>query len=81
MVDLACKGMISSAKLPPSEREAYFHGLRFHYQIFLWSLIDGGEFISEATDWGWTMQDGLRAHIITDDDIAPELLTKVIRCK
>ena len=34
-IDLACKGIISPEKLPPSERAAYFHGLRCHYQIFL----------------------------------------------
>ena len=40
---MACKGMISPEKLPPTKRAAYFHGLRAHYQILLWSLIDGLE--------------------------------------
>ena len=30
-IDLVCKGTISSEKLPPSERSAYYHGLRTHY--------------------------------------------------
>ena len=40
----------SPEKLPPSERAAYLHDLRTHYQIMLWSLIDNIEL--EATDWG-----------------------------
>ena len=47
----------------------------------LWSLIDVGELKSEAIDWGWKIQDGVVAPIMTDKEIAPESLTKVIRCK
>ena len=79
---MACKGIISPEKLPPTERVAYFHGLRSHYQIMLWSLNkDEGLFEFVATDWGWKMQDGKLVPIMTDQEIAPESLLKVIRCK
>ena len=64
--------MISPEKLPPTERAAYFHGLRSHYQIILWSLID--DFEINATEWGWKIQDGVITPIMTDKDIAPETL-------
>ena len=75
---MACKGTISPEKLPPTERAAYYHGLRTHYQIMLWSLIDN--FKLEATDWGWKFDDEVITPVMTDKDIAPESLTKVIRC-
>ena len=65
----------------PSERGAYFHGLRCHYQILLWSLIDDEGMKLEATDWGWKTKDGLITPIMTDKEVAPESLIKVIRCK
>ena len=46
----------------------------------LWSLIDGMDEIV-ATDWGWKMQDGKLVPVMTDQDIAPDSLTNVIRCK
>lgn len=70
--------MISPEKLPPTERAAYFHGLRAHYQVMLWSLID--DFELDAIDWGWKLHDGVITPVMTDKDIAPEALTKVIRC-
>eukprot|EP00794_Sanderia_malayensis_P019666 gene19666-21613_t len=80
-IDLACKGIISPEKLPPSERAAYFHGLRSHHQIFLWSLIPDDGLKLEATDWGWKMQDDVMTPIMNDKHIAQDSLTKIIRCK
>ena len=68
----------SPEKLPPSERAAYLHGLRTHYQIMLWSLIDNFEL--EATDWGWKLDDEVITPVMNNKEIAPESLTKVIRC-
>lgn len=72
------QGLILPEKLPPTERAAYFHGLRAHYQIIKWSLID--DFEIAAVDWGWKERDGMLVPIMTDKEIAPETLTKVIRC-
>ena len=70
--------MISPEKLPPTARAAYFHGLRAHYQIISWSLIDDFNLI--ATDWGWKLHNEVITPIMTDNDIAPESLTMVIKC-
>jgi len=48
-IDMAGKGMISPEKRPPTERAAYFHDLRPHYQIMLWSLMVGFEL--DAIEW------------------------------
>ena len=77
-IDLACKGMISPEKLPPTERAAYYHGLRAHHQIILWSLLD--DFEIRATDWGWKLNNGVITPIMTDKEFAPESLTKIIKC-
>ena len=34
-----------------------------------------------ATNLGWKMQDGTLLPVMTDQDIAPDSLTNVIRCK
>ena len=34
-----------------------------------------------SADWGWKMQDGILVPVMTDQDIAPDSLTNVIRCK
>ena len=81
-IDQACKEIILLEKLPPSCRAGYFHGLTSHYQIMLWSLIDeDGTVEIVATDWGWKMQNGTLVPVMTDQDIAPDSLTNIIRCK
>ena len=53
-----------------------------HYQIILWSLIDeDGKVEIVATDWGWKMQNETLVPVMADQDIAPDSLTNVIRCK
>lgn len=79
-VDLACKGIIAPEKLPPSERAVYYHGLRSHYQIMLWSILEE-DFNIPAIEWGWQMKNNMITPVMTDKEIAPENLTKVIRCK
>lgn len=78
---MACKGIIAPEKLPPSQRAAYFHGLRSHYQVMCWSLLDE-EFKFDVCEWGWrkNKNDHL-VPITTDMPIAPEALTKLIRCR
>ena len=63
-----------------SERTSYFHGLRTHYQALDWSLL-GDDFELSALDWGWKKDNDILVPIMTDISIAPESLTKIIRCK
>ena len=69
-IDTAVKGIILPEKLPPTERAAYFHGLRAHLQIMQWSFIEN-EPSKQAMNWGWREQDGHLVPILTDIDIAP----------
>ena len=75
---MASKGVIAPERLPPTERAAFYHGLRTHYQIMIWSLIK--DFEIDASNWGWLMNDGMLLPIRTDKEVAPECLTKVIKC-
>ena len=48
----------------------------------LWTLIsEDGMVEIVATDWSWKMTDGRLVPVMTDQDIAPNLLTNVIRSK
>ena len=77
---MACIGKIAPEKLPPSQRAAYFHGLRT-YQVMYWSLL-GEEFKFNVCDWGWRKNNNNElVPIMTDMPIAPETLTQVIRCR
>ena len=73
-VDMASRGVIAPEKLPPSERAAYFHGLRTHYQIILWSLQEDSSNI-QPTDWGWKKQVHVLIPIMSDTKMAPECLS------
>ena len=79
-LDMACKGIVTPEKLPPSERTSYSHGLHTHYQVLDWSLL-GDDFELSALDWGWKKDNDILVPIMTDISIAPESLTKIIRCK
>ena len=78
-VDLAWKGIVVPEKLPPTVRAAYYHGLRCHYQIIQWSMIDNFEI--QPSEWGWKLENGVLSPVMTDEAIAPPSLMKVIRCK
>ena len=39
------------------------------------------DFNIQATDWGWQMKNNVITPMMTDKAMAPESLTKVIRCK
>ena len=66
--------------LPPTDRAAFYHGLRTHLQIMKWMLVDEEEELSPS-DWGWKENNGCLLPVTTDLDVAPVLLKKVIRCK
>lgn len=79
--NMACKGLIEPEKLPPTERAAYFHGLRTHYQVMCWALLED-DFDFNVCQWGWrNTKNEYLVPIMTDKPIAPESLTKVIWCR
>ena len=79
-LDMACKGSFEPAKMPPTERSAYFHGLRVHLQIMTWKMLDNDNSERNPEKWGWYSKDNVLLPIMTDMDVAPENLLKVIRC-
>ena len=80
MIDTHEKGNVSPEDLPPTSRAAYYHGLRVHHQIMVWSLFPTTVQFNPS-EWGWSDHDNIMEPIKTDMDIAPETLKNVIRCR
>ncbi|KAG1665078.1 hypothetical protein GQR58_019552 [Nymphon striatum] len=78
-LDMICKGVLQPEKLPPTERAAYYHGLRVHVQVIEWQMLDEASNL-DPKEWGWKSTDGYLTPITTDKEIAPKELLKVIRC-
>lgn len=73
------KTTIEPQKLPPTERAAYYHALRVHLQLSIWSNLSND--ILDAKQWGWELSGNQFKPILTDLDAAPEYLLKFVRCK
>ena len=54
---MAFKGTFEPAKMPPTERSAYFHGLRVHHQIMTWKMLDNNNNECNPEEWGWYAKD------------------------
>ena len=65
--------------MPPTERAAFFHGLRVHLQIVSWKMLDEGVQLNPE-GWGWVIEDAKMTPIKSDKVVAPEMLLKIIRC-
>ena len=39
-VELMSKEVIQPEKMPPTNRAAFFHGLKAHYQIVVWKMLN-----------------------------------------
>ena len=79
-MDMICKGLIESEKMPPTKRSAYFHGLRVHLQVIKWTVLDE-ELNLPPEKWAWKIENDSFNPITTDKAVAPDDLLKIIRCK
>ena len=70
---------IDPQRLPPTERAAYFHSLRVHFQIRVWKTLD--KCIENPEDWGWKKMNNMLLPVMTDKEAAPDNLLVIIRCK
>ena len=79
---MSAKGVIQPEKLPPTDRAAYFHGLRAHYQIVSWKQLQNCHELSlDPKEWGWSCNKNKRLRPIpTDREVAPECILKIHRC-
>jgi len=74
----ASSSKIAPSKLPPTERAAWYHSLRVYIQLCQWKTLMGCQM--DPLDWGWKIENGKMAPIMTDQNVAPEELLLVIRC-
>ena len=45
-------------KMPPTNRAAFFHGLRAYHQIVIWKMLNDKDVILDPKDWGWFVSEG-----------------------
>ena len=70
---------IEPASLTPTERAAFYHGLRTYHQTQVWLKLSDSD--CEPSKWGWKLaEDNHYVPVMTDLDPAPEFLMKIIRC-
>lgn len=79
MAMVARCNILEPQRLPPTARAAHFHSLRVHLQIIRWKTLNNKTL--NALEWGWKLEDGVMAPIMTDLDAAPDSVLKFIRCK
>ena len=52
---IVCEGIIEPEKFPPTERAAWFHGLRVHLQIIQWKMLDEKPNLNSRR-WDWKLE-------------------------
>ena len=50
-LDMTCKGIIKLSMMAPTERIAFYHGLRVHLQIITWKVLDNTEIELMPDEW------------------------------
>ena len=63
---------IEPQRLPLTERSAYFHCLRVHYQVRVWKTFD--QCVQNPKESGWKNVNNLLLPVMTDKKVAPENL-------
>ena len=61
----ASASKVNPARIPPSERAAWFHSLRVYLQVCQWKTLM--ECTLDATEWGWKLENGVYVPIMTDE--------------
>ena len=79
-MDMVAKGVVQPEKMPPTDKAAFFHGLRVHHQITIWKLLNNAELSLDPIDWGWYQKENILCPVMTDREVAPACGLKVIRC-
>ena len=75
---LSRRANIDPSTLPPSQRAAYFHGLRVYHQVKVWRDLRDSDFM--PLNWGWQINGDFMTPIMTDEEAGPADLLKIIRC-
>ena len=67
--------------MAPTDKPAYYHGLRAHLKIIPWEFLDSPEIQLHPREWGWQCKNEQNLSPFTiDREEAPENILKVIRC-
>lgn len=79
-MEMMSEGVLQPEKMPPTDRAAFFHGLRAHYQIVVWKMLNDADVILDPKEWGWFVTDNTMSPVMTDREVAPNSILKVVRC-
>ena len=63
--------------LPPTSSAAKYHSLRIYYADQEWL---GNMHTLNPTDWGWKVQDETITPVLTDLEIAPDRVLRIVSC-
>ena len=80
-LDMTCIGIIKPLRIAPTERTAFYRGLRVRLQIITWKVLHNTEIELMPDEWECYWKGDQLFPIMTDLDVAPESLLKVTRCR
>ena len=78
-IDISFRCVYQPEKLPPTNRTAFFHGLRVFYQIMQWKSLETTNGL-DLLNWRWMKIGTTVTPITTDADYAPVDLLHIIKC-
>ena len=77
--DMAAKGVIDPAKLPPTQGAVIEHMFRVYFQCTVLKKLS--ESVLDPSEWGWLQDNGIYTPLKSADNCAPEDILQFIRCK
>ena len=69
-LEMISKGVLQPEKMPPTNRAAFFHGLRAHHQIVIWKMLNDKNVILDPKDWCWFVSEDVISPIKTNNIVA-----------
>ena len=66
-MEMTENGVLEPEKMAPTDRTAYYHGLRAHLEIVTWKFLDSKEIQLDPWEWGWQCKNGQNLSPITTD--------------
>ena len=73
----SAKAFVTPKRLPPTSSATTFHSLHVYYQIMVWMGMAND---TNPTDWGWKEESRQLILVMTEKNVDPEELLKVVHC-
>ncbi len=73
----AFQKLVKGDQLLPTASSTKFHCQRVYYQIMVWTEQGGN---MDAANWGWRVEENVLVPIMSETNVAPDNLLKMIHC-